>query len=101
MLNFNFVILTGVLAHEPKLKKHNNGNVSCTFQVAINEAKNTNFVNCVALGELANVVNNWLKKGSRVGVKGKLQTIRRNNYNLTSILVEKLELFDNDEMGEY
>lgn len=76
----NIVMLTGRLGKDPELRGEKK-NV-CVFSMATNETrkkgdeweKYAEWHNIVVLGNSASSAARYLKKGSRVAIKGKLQT---------------------------
>ncbi len=80
----NKVILIGNVGSDPELKYTTNGAGVSNFSVATNETwmdKNTNerqerteWHRIVAWGRLAEICNQYLKKGSKVYIEGRLQT---------------------------
>jgi single-strand DNA-binding protein len=80
----NKVILLGNVGSDPELKYTTNGAGVSNFSVATNETwmdKNTNerqerteWHRIVAWGRLAEICNQYLKKGSKVYIEGRLQT---------------------------
>ncbi|RKY91482.1 single-stranded DNA-binding protein [candidate division KSB1 bacterium] len=79
----NKVILIGNLGADPELRYTPNGTAVANFRIATNERgkdKDGNFQDrtewhrIVAWGRLAEVVGEYLKKGSQVYVEGKLRT---------------------------
>ena len=80
----NKVILIGNVGTDPELKYTTNGAGVSNFSVATNETwmdKNTNerqekteWHRIVAWGRLAEICNQYLKKGSKVYIEGRLQT---------------------------
>jgi single-strand DNA-binding protein len=80
----NKVILIGNVGTDPELKYTTNGTAVSNFSVATNETwmdKNTNerqekteWHRIVAWGRLAEICNQYLKKGSKVYIEGRLQT---------------------------
>ena len=77
----NSVIVIGHLGQDPEVKYNDDGNPIARFSVACNEVWSTNgqkkerthWFKCVAFGKLAELTEQYLKKGSRVGIHGALQ----------------------------
>ena len=76
----NRVVLVGRLTRDPELRNTNTGNSVCTFTLAVdNRTKNTDgsksasFIPCVVFSQQAENVTQFVKKGSLVGVEGRLQ----------------------------
>lgn len=83
MRSVNKVILVGNLTRDPELKQTGGGQSIVTFGLATNREWVTNGVdkkslaeyhNIVAWGKLAEICNNYLKKGKLVYVEGYLKT---------------------------
>lgn len=80
----NQVILMGNLTRDPELRQTPNGQSVCSFSLALNRAykdKNsdewkelTDYVDIVAWGSLAERVSQYLSKGRRCLVQGRLQS---------------------------
>lgn len=81
----NKITIIGNLGHEPKISNTNNGNTCATLSVAVTEKgytlangtqiqEHTEWFNVVIWGKLANVAGQYLHKGSKVYVEGKLRT---------------------------
>ena len=84
MSSVNKVILIGNLGKDPESKQTKNGMSLSNFSVATSESwkdkatgeskEATEWHRIVAFGRTAEVVNEYLRKGSKVFVEGKLQT---------------------------
>ena len=77
----NKVILTGNLTKDPEKRTTQQGTSVASFTVAVQRRfKNqdgkydADFINCVAWRGTADFVENYFKKGSRIGVIGSIQT---------------------------
>ncbi len=77
----NRVVLVGRLTKDPELKYTQTGIAVTRFTLAVNRAfqsasgeREADFVSCVAWRKQAENVANFLKKGSLVGVDGRIQT---------------------------
>lgn len=75
----NRVVLVGRLTRDPELRNTNSGNAVCSFTVAVdNRTKNpdgtrsASFINCVVFSQAADNVSKFTRKGSLVGVEGRL-----------------------------
>lgn len=71
----NKVILVGRLTRDPEVR--DTGTKMCKFALAINRRGKdggTDYINCVAFGKTAELVGQYLCKGSRAGVVGRIQT---------------------------
>jgi len=84
----NRVVLTGRLVRDPELRKTQSGKSVANFTVAVDrprrkdkEAADTDFINCQAWNKTAEYIRNYAKKGTLIGVDGRIQT---RNYDNTS-----------------
>lgn len=99
----NKVFLTGNLTKDPELTTTANGISVCRFGIAVqrkftkeNGEKEVDFLNIVAWRGIADNCNKYLKKGSKVGIVGSIQT---RNYEgndgvkrfVTEIIAEEIE----------
>ena len=73
--------LVGRLTRDPELRYTPNGVAVANFTVAVNRTfinqqgeREADFINCVVWRRQAENVANYLKKGSLVGVDGRIQT---------------------------
>ncbi len=79
-LNFNRVILGGRLTAAPELKSTQSGTKVTTFTVAVNRRaskdgqQQSDFINCVAWQERAELIVKFFTKGSSILVEGEIQT---------------------------
>lgn len=83
MENINRAIISGNLTRDPELRLTQTGTAVLTFSVAVNDRrKNTqtgewedyaNFVDCTLFGKRAESVSNYISKGTKVFVEGKLR----------------------------
>ena len=71
----NNVVLTGRLTANPELKVTQSGMKVCVFALAVNKDKeHTDFPQIVCFGKTAENLCTYQKKGSMIGVNGRLQT---------------------------
>ena len=99
----NKVILTGRFTRDPESRMTASNMEVARFSLACqgdfvnkNGERETEFINCVAFNKLASTINKFCKKGSLVGVTGR---IRNSSYDAndgskrytTDIVVEQLE----------
>ena len=69
------VVLTGRLTANPELKVTQSGTQVCVFALAVNKDKeHTDFPQVVCFGKTAENLCTYQKKGSMIGVNGRLQT---------------------------
>ena len=81
MRGFSKAIITGNLTRDPELRTTPNGANVCSFSVAVNrvyrdsngeQKEDVSFIDCSAWGKLAEMINQYAKKGSGVLVSGRL-----------------------------
>lgn len=110
----NKVILIGSLGKDPEVKYMPNGNAVANISVATSESwkdKNTGenvdkteWHRVVAFRRLAEIMGEYLKKGSKVYIEGKLQTRKwqdkngKDNYT-TEIICNEMQMLDNKSQG--
>lgn len=75
----NKVCLIGRLTRDPEVKgegdkKLSRYSLAVDRKVSKNAEKQTDFINCVCFGKTAEFAEKWLKKGTKVGVTGRIQT---------------------------
>ena len=82
-MSVNKVILVGNVGADPEVKRLESGNVVAKITIATSEkyvnkngekVENTEWHNVVFWGKLAEVLENYIKKGSQLYVEGKLST---------------------------
>lgn len=74
----NVVSLIGRMVKTPELKEYGKGKnagVVTRFTLAVQrDADTADFISCVAFGKTAEMIDTYLKKGSKLGVTGSIQT---------------------------
>jgi single-strand DNA-binding protein len=103
----NKVILIGTLGADPEVRRMTSGDSVTTISIATNESwvdKNTNqrqerteWHRIVAFRALADIMGQYLRKGSQVYIEGKLQTRKWQDQNgmdryTTEILANSMEM---------
>jgi len=82
MSGVNKVILVGNLGNDPEIKATNSGSTLANFSVATSERwtkdgerqEKTEWHRVTAFGKLAEIVGQYVTKGSKVYIEGKIQT---------------------------
>ena len=80
----NNVILMGRLTRDPELKYSQAGKAYCRFSLAVQREFNreeVDFINCLAFGKTAETIAEWLGKGRRIALQGRIQTGNYENKN--------------------
>lgn len=81
--SFNQVIIMGNLTRDPELRTIPSGQSVCSFSIAVNRSwtgadgnqqESTDFFDIVAWAKLGELVNQYLRKGRKALVVGRLQT---------------------------
>ncbi|HJA90106.1 MAG TPA: single-stranded DNA-binding protein [Candidatus Jeotgalibaca merdavium] len=102
----NNVVLTGRLTKEIDLRYTSTGTAVGTFNLAVerqfktqNGERETDFVNCVIWRKAAENLANFTRKGSLVGIQGRIQTRNYENQNgqrvyVTEVVVENFTLLE-------
>lgn len=105
----NKVIILGNLGKDPEIRHTANGKAVASFSIATSEkwldkstgekVEKTEWHNCTAFDKLAEIVEKYLIKGSKVYVEGKLQTDKwtdktgQDRYT-TKIVVASMQMLD-------
>ena len=77
----NKVVLVGRLTRDPEVRSSSNGMQNARFSVAVNRnfknkegGYDADFISCVAFGRTAEFIGKYFKKGSMIGIEGRIQT---------------------------
>ena len=75
----NRVVLVGRLTRDPELRRANSGTSICSFTVAVDNrmrnpdgSKSASFIPCTVFQQTADNMTKFLRKGSLVGIEGRL-----------------------------
>ena len=102
----NRAVIVGRLTRDPDLRYTSNGHAVANFTVAVNRPfksengeQEADFVNCVAWRKQAENLANYMRKGSRIGVDGRIQTRSYENDQgqkifVTEILAEQITFLE-------
>ena len=102
----------GRLTRDPELKFGHSGKAYSRFSLAVDrpmQKGEADFINCVAFGKTAELIGEYLRKGRKAGVTGRLQMGRYevNGEKRTSydVVVDNIEFLESknavDSMGGY
>jgi single-strand DNA-binding protein len=116
MRNFNLAVLEGRLVSDPELRYTQNGTALCRFSIANNNdyykddelQKQVNFVDVTTWAKLAERCNEYLKKGTRIIINGRLKQDRwqddnggnRSKISIVGNQVQFLDLKNGDGNSE-
>jgi single-strand DNA-binding protein len=107
--SLNKVMLIGNLGKDPELRYTTSGTAVATFSLATNESwkdadgnlqERTEWHNIVAWKKLAEICGEWLKKGKKVYIEGRIQTRSYDDKNtgtkkyITEIVAEDMIMLD-------
>ena len=103
----NKAILIGRLTRDPELRYTSSNRAVCQFTVAIdrpftNQASGTreaDFINCVIWRQQAENLSNWAKKGTLVGITGRIQTRHYENQQgqrvyVTEVIADNFQILE-------
>lgn len=95
--------LIGRLTKDPELKYSPSGVPVVRFTLAVNremKRDEADFINCITFNKVAESLANYQKKGSRIGVVGRIQTGSYENQQgqrifTTDVIANSIEFLDN------
>lgn len=101
----NKVCLTGRLTRDLELRKVSSGNAVTSFTLAVNRRvkaegqPDADFIRCTAWGKTAEVMCQYLSKGSQIGIEGHIQTGQYEDKNggtvyTTDVVVENFDFLE-------
>ena len=108
----NNVVLVGRLTRDPELKYTANGTATATFSLAVNRNftnksgnREADFINCVIWRKSAETLANYAKKGTLLGVIGRIQTRSYENQQgqrvyVTEVVAENFKLLESRSTNE-
>ncbi|HAM29842.1 MAG TPA: single-stranded DNA-binding protein [Erysipelotrichaceae bacterium] len=92
----NRVVLIGRLTKDPELRKTQSGTSVVSYTIAVNRRSQTpgqpdaDFINCVAWNKTAELMAQYLHKGSLIGVEGRIQTRSYDNQQGQRVYVTEV-----------
>lgn len=111
-MSINVVVLVGNAGRDPELRLFESGSCVCEFTLAINrpprDGQNQEplWVSCKAWGKTAQVAGDYVRKGSKVAIVGRLEieqwTDRSSGEvrSKTLVVIDRLELCGSRASGE-
>ena len=104
----NKVILIGNLGQDPEIKYMQNGKAVANFSIATSESwkdqsgqkqERTEWHRLVAYDKLAEIIGEYVKKGSKIYVEGKLQTRKWQDQSgadkyTTEVIINTMQMLD-------
>jgi len=100
------VMAIGNLGRDPETRYTQGGQAVTNFSIAVTErykkdgqnVEKTEWINCVAFARLAEVCGEYLKKGSKVYIEGKLSTSKYEKENQThyktDVVLREMQMLD-------
>ena len=112
--SINKVILIGTLGRDPEMRYLPNGNAVCSVSIATDEGykdrntgqqvDKTEWHRVEAFGRLAEIMGDYLKKGSKIYVEGKLRTDEYEKDGIkrysTKIIANEMTMLDTRQQGD-
>lgn len=105
----NRAILVGRLASDPELRTTNSGMSVCRFTVAVDrrgksDDQTADFISCVAFGKTGETISQYLGKGRRIALEGRIQTGSYEKDGVkrytTDIIVDSFDFIDSRSDGQ-
>lgn len=108
----NNVVLVGRLTKDPDLRYTASGTAVATFTLAVNRNftsqsgdREADFINCVIWRKSAETLANFAKKGSLIGVTGRIQTRSYDNQQgqkvyVTEVVAENFQMLESRSVNE-
>lgn len=105
----NRVVLVGRLTRDPELRVSQSNVAVTNFNLAVNRPftdangeRGADFINCVTFRKQAENVNQYVKKGSLVGIDGRLQTRNYENKEgqrvyVTEVICDSVQFLEPKE----
>ena len=99
----NNITLIGRLTRDPELKYSQSGKAFTKFNIAVQREFNrdeADFINCIAWDKRAEAIAEYLRKGRRIAIQGRLN-VRNYEQNgeskwITEVIVDKFEFVDSN-----
>lgn len=104
-MSLNQVSVSGNLGADAELRSTRGGTPVLTFALAVNErvkqadgtwGDRTSWIDCVLFGTRAQALADWLRKGNKVAVQGRLRTSTWErdgvSHKRTEVVVEEVDL---------
>lgn len=92
----NRVVLVGRLTKDPELRRTQSGTSVVSYTIAVNRRSaqpgqpDADFINCVAWNKTAELMAQYLHKGSLIGVEGRIQTRNYENQQGQRVYVTEV-----------
>lgn len=103
----NLIVLIGRLTADPTLKYSQSGKAFTKFSIAVTREFNrddADFINCIAWDKRAETICEYLRKGRRIALQGRL-SVRSYEKDgetkwITEVIIDKFEFADSNNSQE-
>ncbi len=103
----NSVTLLGRLTRDPELKFSQSGKAFCKFSIAVQrdfKKDEADFINCIAWDKRAELLTEYLRKGRRIALQGRLN-VRNYDQNgetkwITEVIIDKFDFLDSSSNSD-
>lgn len=106
----NKVILIGRLVADPEIRYTQSGKAVASYRLAVDRPfrqdgqQETDFINCVAWGKTGEFAGNYLHKGTKIAIEGRIQTGSYEKdgvkHYTTDVVVERHEFCESRSSGQ-
>lgn len=106
----NKVILIGRLVADPEIRYTQSGKTVASYRLAVDRPfkqegqQETDFINCVAWGKTGEFAGNYLHKGTKIAIEGRIQTGSYEKdgvkHYTTDIVVDRHEFCESRSNGQ-
>lgn len=107
----NRVVLIGRLTRNPEIRKTTSGTSVCNLTLAVNRRNSqpgqpdADFIGCIAWNKTADLIYQYLHKGSLIGVEGRIQTRsyddrKGNKVYVTEVVVDSVQFLESKKLEE-
>lgn len=107
----NLTVLVGRLTKEPELRRTQSGTSVVSYTLAVNRKSKkdgqpeTDFISCVAWNKTADLMAQYLHKGSLIGIEGSIQTRYYDNQQgqriyVTEVVTNKISFLESKNIQE-
>lgn len=106
----NKVILIGRLVADPEIRYTQSGKAVASYRLAVDRPfkqdgqQEADFINCVAWGKTGEFAGNYLRKGTKIAVEGRIQTGSYEKdgvkHYTTDIVVDRNEFCESRSSGQ-
>lgn len=106
----NKVILIGRLVADPEIRYTQSGKAVASYRLAVDRPfkqdgqQEADFINCVAWGKTGEFAGNYLRKGTKIAIEGRIQTGSYEKdgvkHYTTDIVVDRHEFCESRSSGQ-